>query len=61
MDRALFAYNRHIGYVNAIKGYAQVMQKDPMAYRGYHGWQVYYPTIKGIFLLAPGWTKPPDE
>lgn len=59
MDRALFAYNRHIGYVNAIKGYAQVMQKDPMAYRGYHGWQVYYPTVDGIFLLAPGWTKPP--
>ncbi|MBI2323767.1 MAG: lytic murein transglycosylase [Chloroflexi bacterium] len=60
MDRALFAYNRHIGYVNAIKGYAEVMRRDPNAYRGYHGWQVYYPTVEGIFHLAPGWTKPPD-
>ena len=60
MDRALFAYNRHIGYVNAIKGYAEVMRQDASAYRGYHGWQVYYPTVEGIFHLAPGWTKPPD-
>jgi soluble lytic murein transglycosylase-like protein len=59
MDKALFAYNRHIGYVNAIKSYAQVLQKDPNVYRGYHGWQVYYPTTEGIFHLAPGWTKPP--
>ncbi len=58
MDRALFAYNRHIGYVNAIKGYAEVMRRDPNAYRGYHGWQVYYPTVEGVFHLAPGWTKP---
>lgn len=60
MDRALFAYNRHIGYVNAIKFYAQVMQREPVAYRGYHGWQVYYPTVEGVFHLAPGWTKRPD-
>jgi soluble lytic murein transglycosylase-like protein len=59
MDRALFAYNRHIGYVNAIKYYAQVLQQDANVYRGYHGWQVYYPTVDGIFHLAPGWTKPP--
>jgi soluble lytic murein transglycosylase-like protein len=61
MDRALFAYNRHIGYVNAIKLYARVLQKDPAVYRGYHGWQVYYPTVKGIFHLGPGWTKPPED
>jgi hypothetical protein len=61
MDKALFAYNRHIGYVNAIKLYADVMRRDPNAYRGYHGWQVYYPTVKGIFHLAPGWTKPAEE
>ena len=60
MDKALFAYNRHIGYVNAIKLYAQVLQKDANVYRGYHGWQVYYPTVDGIFHLAPGWTKPAE-
>ncbi len=60
IDNALFAYNRHLGYVNAIKGYAEVMRRDPTAYRGYHGWQVYYPTVEGIFHLAPGWTKPAD-
>jgi hypothetical protein len=60
MAKALFAYNRHDGYVRGIMAYADVMKADPNAYRGYYGWQVYYPTVDGTFLLAVGWTKPKE-
>jgi hypothetical protein len=55
MDRALFAYNRHQYYVDAVSSYAQVMIEDPAAYRGYHGWQVYYITPGGDRLLPVGY------
>jgi len=57
MQKALFAYNHSQFYVNALIGYAEVMKNDPLAYRGYHGWQVYYPTKDGPVLLATGWEK----
>jgi hypothetical protein len=55
MGRALFAYNRHQYYVDAVTAYAQVMREDPAAYRGYHGWQVYYITPEGDRLLPVGY------
>ena len=58
MPKALFAYNRAQAYVNALIGYADVMKNDPLAYRGYHGWQVYYPTTDGTILMPVGWIKP---
>jgi soluble lytic murein transglycosylase-like protein len=57
MPKALFAYNHSQAYVNALIAYANVMKNDPAAYRGYHGWQVYYPTTDGPILLSVGWTK----
>jgi soluble lytic murein transglycosylase-like protein len=57
MQRAFYAYNHSQAYVNALLDYAAVMRDDPAAYRGYHGWQVYYPTPDGPVLLAAGWTK----
>ena len=57
MSKALFAYNHSQAYVNALTLYAEVMKGDPAAYRGYHGWQVYYPTIDGPVLLPVGWIK----
>ena len=57
MPRALFAYNHSNGYVNALIAYADVMKTDPASYRGYWGWQVYYPTRDGPVLLPIGWTK----
>lgn len=57
MQRALYAYNHSLGYVNALVAYADVMKNDPDAYRGYHGWQVYYPTPDGPVLLPLGWVK----
>lgn len=57
MQRALYAYNHSLGYVNALIAYAEVMKNDPDAYRGYHGWQVYYRTADGPVLLPLGWVK----
>jgi len=57
MSKALFAYNHSQAYVNALIDYADVMKNDPSAYRGYHGWQVYYPTTDGPILMPVGWTK----
>ena len=57
MQKALFAYNHSQAYVNALVLYAEVMKADPAGYRGYHGWQVYYPTKDGPVLLAVGWIK----
>jgi hypothetical protein len=57
MQKALYAYNHSQAYVNALILYAEVMKTDAAAYRGYHGWQVYYPTKDGPVLLAVGWVK----
>jgi len=57
MPRALFAYNHANAYVNALIAYANVMQADPAAYRGYWGWQVYYPTVDGPIYMPVGWVK----
>jgi soluble lytic murein transglycosylase-like protein len=58
MQRALFAYNHSQAYVDSIAGYAVVMKADPDAFRGYHGWQVYYTTVDGTSWLKVGWKKP---
>ncbi|HTH70632.1 MAG TPA: hypothetical protein VL493_05080 [Candidatus Saccharimonadales bacterium] len=58
MDKAIYAYNHSSFYVNAVKGYAEAMHADPLAYRGFYGWQVYYPTLDGPIWMPPGWTKP---
>jgi hypothetical protein len=58
MQKALFAYNHSQAYVNALLDYGNVMKADASAYRGYYGWQVYYPTLDGAMLLPVGWTKP---
>ena len=57
MSKALFAYNRSQGYVNALMAYAEAMRLDQNAYRGYYGWQVYYPTLDGPILMPVGWVK----
>jgi hypothetical protein len=57
MPKALFAYNHAQAYVNALTLYAEAMKADAAAYRGYHGWQVYYPTQDGPVLLPVGWIK----
>ena len=57
IERAIWMYNHDHEYVDAVMKYADVMRADPSAFRGYHGWQVYFVTANGTFLLPEGWSK----
>jgi hypothetical protein len=55
MHQALYAYNHSEHYVRAVTLYAQQIQADPIAYRAYHQWQVYYITPSGDLWLEEGY------
>jgi membrane-bound lytic murein transglycosylase B len=55
IDKALWHYNPTDRYVNAVRGYASLIEADPLAYRGYYGWQVYYTTVRGYVHLPEGY------
>lgn len=57
MANALFRYNNSERYVRAVTAYALVMRDEPLLFRGYHGWQVYYRTTGGDVLLPVGYRK----
>ena len=57
MNKAIYAYNHSLAYLNAVTDYAEVMHADPAAYRGYYGWQVYYGTVDGTIFMPVGWKK----
>jgi membrane-bound lytic murein transglycosylase B len=55
MRAAVYSYNHSQHYVNAVLGFAAVMQDDERAYLGYHAWQVFYRTTGGDVLLPEGY------
>ena len=55
MDAALFSYNNSNHYVRAVDAYARVMLREPIAYRGYYQWQVYFNQPGGPVLLPAGY------
>jgi hypothetical protein len=57
IERAIWMYNHDDEYVDAVMKYAAVMRANPSAFRGYYGWQVYFVTANGTFLLPEGWSK----
>lgn len=57
MDQALYAYNHSDRYVAAIQEHARVMRADPLAYRGYYHWRVYYRLTSGDVVLEEGWSR----
>ena len=57
VDKALWAYNHSDRYVRSVKAYAQVLARDPLAYRGYHGWEVWYRTTLGVVWLPVGYSE----
>jgi len=62
IERAIWHYNHDHEYVDAVMKYAEVMRDDGSAFRGYYGWQVYFVTADGTFLLPEGWSnKAPAE
>lgn len=55
MEGALYAYNRSQRYVQAISDHAAVMRAEPVTYRAYHQWRVYYRMVSGERILEEGW------
>jgi membrane-bound lytic murein transglycosylase B len=45
--RALYRYNPHPAYVDAVLRYARRIGRDPRAFYGYYAWQVYAKTPSG--------------
>lgn len=54
MPRAIFGYNNDVRYARAVQRYAEAMQAEPRALRGYYYWQVYTPGPDGARLLPIG-------
>ena len=55
LDNALWHYNHSAHYVAGVRYYAAVMAADPMAFRGYHAWEVVYLSALGDVVLEPGY------
>ncbi len=56
MEAALYGYNPNAGYVGAVIAYAANLMADPLAYRGYHAWEVYVGSTAGTVRLEVGYT-----
>lgn len=56
LDKALWHYNPTDHYVRAVRGYASLIEADPLAFRGYYSWEVYYRTVAGTLLLPVGYS-----
>ncbi|MEW6476901.1 MAG: lytic murein transglycosylase [Actinomycetota bacterium] len=55
MDNAVFRYNNSNRYVRAVTLYAKQIEANPITYRAYHQWQVYYITPRGDLWLEEGY------
>ncbi|MDA3038026.1 MAG: lytic transglycosylase domain-containing protein [Actinomycetota bacterium] len=57
LDGAIFAYNHSDRYVRAVRAYADILARDALAYRGFHGFEVYFLSSVGLLHLAPGYEE----
>ena len=55
MARALYSYNNSTKYVRAVAAHAEAMRRQPLVYRGYYHWQVYYRQPGGPVGLQVGY------
>ena len=56
MHAALYGYNPNEGYVGAVTAYASNLMADPLAYNGYHAWEVYVGSAAGTIRLPVGYS-----
>lgn len=54
MDQALWGYNNHDAYVEAVKAYAELLRQDETQYHVIHGWEIYFHTEAGAVWLPVG-------
>ncbi|WP_299052657.1 lytic transglycosylase domain-containing protein [uncultured Nocardioides sp.] len=57
IDDAIYAYNNDVRYVRAIRLHAQVMERNPRAFLGYHAWDVVFSTARGDVTLPVGYDE----
>jgi hypothetical protein len=57
LDKAIWAYNQHTGYVTAVKNFSTIMAAEPLTIRGFHGWEVEYRTTAGWLWLPIGYSE----
>jgi hypothetical protein len=55
LDNALWHYNHADAYVRGVRHYAEVMAAEPIAFRGFHAWEVVYLSSIGDIVLEPGY------
>jgi membrane-bound lytic murein transglycosylase B len=55
MALAVYRYNPSDRYVRAIRAYAENMSAEPVLFRGYYHWQVYYISTRGDVHLPVGY------
>jgi soluble lytic murein transglycosylase-like protein len=56
LERAIWHYNHHDGYVRAVRDFAAVLEAEPEVYTGFHGWEASYRTVRGWMFLPVGYT-----
>ena len=54
---ALYRYNNHSAYVRGVTLHAEIMQRHPRTFLGYHQWPVYYLTRRGSVWLPEGYAE----
>jgi soluble lytic murein transglycosylase-like protein len=55
VDRALYRYNNHQGYVDGIEAYAAIIERDPRALESLVRWQIVYLSTIGDLWLPIGY------
>ncbi len=58
LDRAIWGYNNSDRYVRAVRAYASVMERNELAYRGFHAFEVYFLSASGLILMPIGYEEP---
>jgi len=57
MDRAIFAYNHHDGYVEGVSRYAKILREDPSAYDSLYNWEIVFASTEGEVHIPVGYLE----
>lgn len=58
MHKALFGYNNHDEYVDAVTAYAQAFAADEATFRVTYEWEIFYSCALGDLWLPTGYNQP---
>ena len=56
--KGLWGYNNSDHYGKAVVHYADLLKRDPFAYRGLYHWQIHYASSAGDLWLHEGYNQP---